>query len=52
MYEDIKYQTCFYVGMGKNVQSLHPQGAHIIPDVCGHMHQLCLYVDIELRIQE
>ena len=38
------------MGIGKHVQSLYTQGAHVIPDVCGHRHQLCLYVDIELHI--
>ena len=39
------------MGIQKHVQSLYPQGAHKNPDVCGHRHSSCLYVDIELRIQ-
>ena len=48
MYEHISIRL---VSIEKHDQGLHSRGANIIPDVCGYRHQLCLYVDIELRIQ-
>ena len=33
-----KYQPCVYVGIGKHVQSLYPQGAH----------KILMYVDISI----
>ena len=46
-----KYETCFYMGIGIQIQSSYLQGAPKNPDVCRHKHESCLYVDIEQKCQ-